>query len=165
MDVSAYARGALALFNAKSLGVGWSQVADVISPIVDLERWLGAQSNVRSFETVGVSNMTAALAPYITVPSNEVWVLRAASAHFAPGAGASVDSANLAVIPVENTTNPGSGFAIGATCAAASLSRGVSLLAFPNIILTPGTGIGTFAGIVTGVVGANVNVWFDRFRC
>jgi hypothetical protein len=165
MEISAYARGVLALLGAKSLGVGFGQAADYISPSLDMERWLGAQSNVRLISGSAVANLLNGLTvPLIQVPATETWVLRGGQLFLAPQAGGSLTQAFLMALPPEQ---PGSAVTFclsGGSGAVAALGLGSCNISFPGMILTPGTQLGTYAAGVVGNVDSWINIYAERYR-
>lgn len=85
MDVSSVARGYLSLINANNRGQGISLAADYITPVVDVTAMLGA--NKRGF-AFGVNTMVPGTSSYplLTIPTGEVWIIRAGGLSFVAAA-------------------------------------------------------------------------------
>lgn len=162
MDVATYARGVLALLDAKSLGVGFGQAADFIQPVLELERYLGATK--RSIEGANVAALASGYntATGVTVPNNETWVLRGASANLGAAAASTLQSGALATRMPGSTVFAIIGDPSGAL--AASTSNWTVLSAY-DLVLVPGQSVGVAASGVVGTIAAEIILLVDRLRC
>jgi len=164
MEVSAFARGYLALIDANNKGQGLGQAADSISPTIDLRAYLGA--NLRKSYVYSQTNMVTGVNSGLIVPVGKVWHIRAMSANMGPtaGAGNSVNRATLFAIPPEVqglTSLPltGNVTADGAV----PDSRGTLVWQPVDWIANAGTQFGVLATI-TGVVSLSMHAYVDELQ-
>jgi hypothetical protein len=161
IDIARYPRGPLDLLQAKQQGAGLGQLSPVVAPILDVTPFFGAVAR-------GVQGGSAPLTngintTYITIPANEVWLMRHASLGITLDAASSIVNANIWMIVPEDA---GGGMAISNPTPALAASQNIQqpgLIA--GLVLNPGT---RFTLLVNGLVGtgnATLILLFDRMKC
>lgn len=163
MDVSAFPRGYLALMQASTTGRAIPNAAEFIQPVVDIERFLGANNRKFSFQSVGA--MVTGQNTLFTVPTGKVWVVRAMSANMGPvgGAGNSVNRAVIFMIPPESANASAIFVSENVTADGATDSRATAIMATRDIVLNPGTVLGVL-GTVTGNVTISSAIYYEELQ-
>lgn len=101
MEITAFARGFLALVGALEQGKGLSQGGDVLQPVVHLNDQLGL--GFRSQEVqLGSTFATDTYGPLFTVPNGRIWKVIAYGAYLTNAAGVTNDGVHLEVCSGQN---------------------------------------------------------------
>jgi len=146
VDVSAYAKGVLSLLAAKNLGVGFGQAADFIQPTIDIERFLALNS--RTGKAFSVPNVAGTFdANYLTIPSNEMWILRAGMGYWQTIAASTLQQGAIIAQQPDSSNAVVIGTPMGPV---AANGVGLSTLLIPNSVWGPGTKFGLYTGTVSG---------------
>jgi len=160
MDVAAFAKGYLALVQSQNMGMGITQGADSVAPVVDIERFLGA--NNRQSVNGDATPLVAGPNYTLTVPQGFAWVVRAGSAEYITAAGDAFSGGGILVLPPERLSS----FLVSRPVellVAAARNQHV-LWEYPGLVLNPGTQIGTYAATVTGVPVARLRLYVEALK-
>lgn len=160
MDVAAFARGYLSLIQSQNTGQGITQGADFVQPVVDVERFLGA--NNRQSLSADTNPIVAGANYGLTVPPGQCWIVRAGSAEYITGAGDAFSGGGILVLPPERLSSFLVSNMVELLVAAA---RSQFVIWQPvNLILNPGTQIGTYAATITGNPQTRLRLYIESIK-
>lgn len=160
MDVAAFAKGYLALVQSQNMGLGITQGSDSVSPVVDIERYLGA--NNRQSVNGDATPLTASANYVLTVPQGFCWVVRAGSAEYITAAGEAFAGGGILVLPPERLSSFFVSREVELLVAAAR--NQFVLWEYPGLVLNPGTQIGMYCSAVTGAPVGRLRLYIEALK-
>jgi len=160
VDVAAFAKGYLALVQAQNTGMGISQGSDQVAPVLDIERFLGA--NNRQALNGDATPLVAGANYTLTVPAGFAWIVRAGSAEYITAAGEGFTGGGILVLPPERLSSFLVSTLIEQTVVGARNQH--TLWFYPGLVLNPGTQIGTYAATVTGAPVARLRLYIEALK-
>jgi len=153
--LSAFPRGLLSLLGAQNFGVNVKDLADVVSPVVDIaEQYLADRLEI----TFGGNNAAGGFVSGLTIPTGEVWKVYSLNIGMTTGVGVTI-AAYAPAIKLSGVT-----YQVANPRAMAASSTDWNQSTLLPMFLPAGT---EFGGFYAGVVGAplgSVDVLFARLK-
>jgi hypothetical protein len=163
IEIARYPRGPLDLLAAKQMGGALQSLSPTIVPTFDIEKFFGA---VARGVQVGSAALTNGInTTYITVPSNQVWLMRHASLGITMNAASSISSAFIWVIVPEDA---GAGMAFSSSSGELFANQNMQVPSIPQLaglLLNPGTRFTLLVNDLVGGGNATLTLLFDRMAC